>query len=347
MTFAFWFLMLAVAANALVFHFMPRFSRPDILFGVTVPEAFVAGAGRTLVSRYRMIVWVSAAAVALAIGLLRQAPEDESGFGAMLPIWVMTAGIVVTHAAWQWARLKARAHAVPPSEVRVASLVTRDTSLPGGALFAAGPFAILLATALLLYTYRNNVPDGPDTANPFGQLAFAAIFVIVMLTMAVTMARRSRQIAVDGPAAAAEQRFRRVNTLGLVLAGYAAAIVMSAITIKSIPAFGDTLSDKLWLVPLPLMLFGFGVNYWMFRVGQGGHRAVAPAARREIHGDATPDAAWIFGVYYVNPRDPAMWVENRFGLGYTLNFGNWRAWLLIIVMMLVPMLAGRLLFLGA
>jgi uncharacterized membrane protein len=37
-------------------------------------------------------------------------------------------------------------------------------------------------------------------------------------------------------------------------------------------------------------------------------------------------------------------VENRFGIGYTLNFGNWRAWLLMIGMMLVPMFAGRLLF---
>ena len=263
----------------------------------------------------------------------------------MLMTGVMSANIVVAHVSWQWARQKARAHAVPLSDVRVASLVTRDTSLPGGALFAAGPFAILLATALLLYTYRADLPDGPDTANPFGQLAFGAIFVTMMLTMAVTMARRSRQIAVDGPAAAAEQRFRRVNVLGLVLTGYAVAIVLSAIAAESIPAFGDTLSGRTWILLLPLMLFGFGLNYWMFRVGQGGHRAVAPAARREVHGDATPDHAWkVGGLYYVNPHDPAMWVENRFGLGYTLNFGNWRAWLLIIGMMLFPMFAGRLLF---
>ena len=41
---------------------------------------------------------------------------------------------------------------------------------------------------------------------------------------------------------------------------------------------------------------------------------------------------------------PEMWVEHRFGLGYTLNFGNWRAWLLIIGMILGPMIASRLLF---
>jgi hypothetical protein len=29
-------------------------------------------------------------------------------------------------------------------------------------------------------------------------------------------------------------------------------------------------------------------------------------------------------------------------IGYTLNVGNWRAWLLIIGIMLAPMIAGRL-----
>ena len=96
---------------------------------------------------------------------------------------------------------------------------------------------------------------------------------------------------------------------------------------------------------LPLMLFNFGVAFWMFRVGQGGQRAVAPAARQEVHGDATPDHAWkVGGLLYFNPRDPAIWVENRVGFGYTLNMGNSRAWLLIAGMMLAPMIAARLLF---
>jgi uncharacterized membrane protein len=197
--------------------------------------------------------------------------------------------------------------------VRVASLVTRDASLPGGALFAAGPFAILLATALLVYVYRDAVPDDPDTGNPFGQLVVGAILAAMGLAMAVTLARRSRQIAVDGPAAAAEQRFRRVNALGLVLGGYAAAILVSTWAAGSIPAFGDALSGWGWFVPVLMMLINFGVAVWVFRVGQGGHRAVAPAARREVRGDGTPDHAWkVGGLYYVNPHDPAMWVENRY-----------------------------------
>jgi len=344
MTSTVWILMLMVAVNTILFHFMPRFSRPDILFAVTVPEAFVAGAGRTLVSRYRAIVWIGAAA-ALAIGLLLPAPQPGSGLGAMLTMGVVAGNMAVAMAAWLLAHRKARAHAVPPS-VRVASLVPRDTSLPGGTLFAAGPFVILLATALLLYANRDAlVGDGPDTGNPFGLLAWGGVFVAMMLTMAVTMARQSRQVAVDGPAAAAEQRFRSVNVLIPVLVGYAAAISMSATTVESIPAFGNTLSGRAGFVVLPLMLFSFGFTFWMFRVGQGGQRAVAPAARLDVYGDATPDRAWkVAGLFYFNPNDPAIWVEKRFGIGYTLNFGNWRAWLLVIGMMLVPMIASRLLF---
>jgi len=161
----------------------------------------------------------------------------------------------------------------------------------------------------------------------------------------VSMARRTRQIAVDGPAAVAEQRYRRVNVLVPVLVGYGVAIQLSFVTVASIPGFGDGLSEGAGFVMLPLMLVNLGVTFWMFRVGQGGQRAVAPAARQEVRGDATPDHAWkLAGLWYFNPRDPAMWVENRIGVGYTLNIGNWRAWLLMIGMMLVPMIASRLLF---
>jgi uncharacterized membrane protein len=331
--------MLVVTVNTILFHAMPRFSRPDILFAVTVSEAFAAGAGRRLVARYRAMVW-SGAAAALAIGLLLPAFLPDSGW---LVMGAVAGNMIVALAAWLFAHRSARAHAVPPSNVRIASLVPRDTSLPGGTLFAIGPFAILLASALILFIHRDDVPDGPGTITSF--LAFGGVYVAITLVAAVSMARRTRQVAADGPAAAAEQRFRSVNVFSLVLVGYAIAIQLSAMTIESIPAFGDTLGGSVGLVLLPVMLFNFGITFWMCRGGQGGQRAVAPAARREVHGDATPDEAWkVGGLFYFNPRDPAIWVENRIGPGYGLNMGNPRAWLLIAGMMLVPIIASRLLF---
>jgi uncharacterized membrane protein len=227
----------------------------------------------------------------------------------------------------------------------VASLVPRDTSLPGGPLFAAGPFVILLATAVLVYTYRDDLRAGPITIKPFAPLAFAGMGAAMILTRAVSLARGSRQVAVDGLAAAAEQRFRRFNVLVLVFSAYAVAVSLSAATAASIPGFLAVIGRAWGFVAVPWILFNVGVGYWMFLVGQGFQKAVAPAARQEVHGDATPDHAWKAGGFlYFNPRDPAIWVEKRIGFGYTLNMGNSRAWLLIAGMMLAPMIVARLLF---
>ena len=98
MTFASWSMMLVVAVNAILFHAMPRFSRPDILFAVTVPEAFAAGEGRTLVARYRAIVWSGAAAV-LAIGLLLAAVLPGSGRGGLLMMGPVAGNTMVALAA--------------------------------------------------------------------------------------------------------------------------------------------------------------------------------------------------------------------------------------------------------
>jgi uncharacterized membrane protein len=35
---------------------------------------------------------------------------------------------------------------------------------------------------------------------------------------------------------------------------------------------------------------------------------------------------WVAGLFYYNPYDPAVMVPKRFGLGYTFNFANRRAW---------------------
>jgi uncharacterized membrane protein len=339
-----WTTSLVVLGNAIYWHAMPRYSRPDILFAVTVPEAFAAGAGRALVATYRAIVWIGAAA-AIAIGLLLQAFLPGPEWAGMLVIGPAAITMMVAVVAWRLAHLKARAHALPFSDVRVASLVPRDTSLPGGPLFAAGPFVILLATAVLVYTYRDDLRAAPITIKPFAPLVFAGMAAAIMLMRAVSLARRSRQVAADGLAAAAEQRFRRFNVLVLVCSAYAVAIALSAATAASIPGFFAVIG-KVWAFMLvPWILFNLGVGYWMFRVGQGFQKGVAPAARQDVHGDATPDHAWKAGGFlYFNPRDPAIWVEKRIGFGYTLNMGNSRAWLLIAGMMLAPMIIARLLF---
>ena len=52
------------------------------------------------------------------------------------------------------------------------------------------------------------------------------------------------------------------------------------------------------------------------------------------------DRYWYGGIFYYNPDDPAVLVPRRFGFGWTLNFGNPRGRLIMIVTLLVVLLCG-------
>jgi uncharacterized membrane protein len=86
------------------------------------------------------------------------------------------------------------------------------------------------------------------------------------------------------------------------------------------------------------------------RLGQGGSRvpasSKAPSATSAAPvGDRTQDNYWKLGVFYFNRDDPAVIIEKRFGLGYTLNFGRLTTWLIILLLLMgpvVPMLVFHL-----
>jgi uncharacterized membrane protein len=54
-------------------------------------------------------------------------------------------------------------------------------------------------------------------------------------------------------------------------------------------------------------------------------------------------AAPFLAIFYYNPADPALWVEKRFGIGWTFNFGHPRAWFILGAILLfaaaVPVLS--------
>lgn len=55
------------------------------------------------------------------------------------------------------------------------------------------------------------------------------------------------------------------------------------------------------------------------------------------------DRYWYGGFFYNNPDDPALFVEKRYGLGWTLNFGHPQARLVLIATLLVILVFGVIL----
>jgi uncharacterized membrane protein len=120
---------------------------------------------------------------------------------------------------------------------------------------------------------------------------------------------------------------------------------------------GSYLSAALAFLPLsPRAAFSFGgVTFFLaimivgslelVRRGQGGAR-LAPTAAEPIIADRTPDACWKWGAIYYNPDDPALIVEKRFGIGWTVNFAHRGAWIFmgliaasVVLSLSLPLLA--------
>ena len=332
-----WLMLLVVAVNALMFHALPRLSRPDILFSVTVPGAFASsGEAAAVVRRYRTVVWLST----LVLVSVMMASPARDGRAAVVGMH-----IAAIFGAWAWANRRVRPHAAPEQAVRVATLAPRDTHLPGGALFAAGPLVILAAAALFLWLNWELIPDrvawrwsAEGTATGFRTksvsgvytgLAIGAAVTSMMLAMGWTIVSRTRQVAIDGAAAAGERKFKSVSALQLLFSAYAAAGLSAAFSVAPVIRGTDRLPLFILVMLGAAVALSSGFVLVLIWLGQGGQRAIAPDARDGIHGDGTPDAGWKGGFLYYNPNDPALLVERRMGIGWTLNMANRWSWLIL------------------
>lgn len=346
-----------VALVGVVFHFLPVLARPDIFFAVTVPPGFRNGAeaGRIL-TRYRAHGWAATLVGALLVTVALAV--HRPGLIAAGPL-LQIAGVL---AAFVAARSRVLPHAATPSPLRAAELVPRRERLPGGWLAQLGAFGMLAASAAVLALRWREIPERfpvhwnidfqPDrwVARSFGsvfaQPLLGVVICALMVLTGVGVVRWSRRVDAQPARAAQETRFRRTFALALVLLEVALAVLFSWISLA--PLRGDALLTWHYFALL-LLVFAVAAVAVVLLARRRLEAARVPTEEEQptggelTVGDRTPDTCWKLGMFYVNRADTALFVEKRFGLGYTINFGNPWAWAAIAV--LAALIAGSILLL--
>jgi uncharacterized membrane protein len=87
-----------------------------------------------------------------------------------------------------------------------------------------------------------------------------------------------------------------------------------------------------------VVVFAF-IAYIIIKVGQSGSR-IGTSKSTPSKAAANDDSYWKLGVFYFNRDDPTIFLEKRFGIGYTLNFGNPISW--IVIAALIVLIGGSL-----
>jgi uncharacterized membrane protein len=90
------------------------------------------------------------------------------------------------------------------------------------------------------------------------------------------------------------------------------------------------------LLTILLVVYVVGGSLFIaFRYGQGGARMERDASGAPLTNGVADNSRWYLGGFYVNPDDPSILVEKRFGIGYTINFGNPKAVALLVAFVVV------------
>jgi uncharacterized membrane protein len=336
------FYLLVFAAFALL---LPAITRRDLLFGVTVPSGTRATpAGRAILRGYRLgvlgLTVLLAAALAL-LWLLAPAAWWETPWLAVLPVALALFPDIPYLLAYRAARRLAARSPQPTTAAAAAQpapaaeLVSRRYGDYVPWIWETLPLAMIaLTTAYLAITYAAApavIPTHFDLAgnpNAYARKTIGSYFVLVWTQLFMEIFITALAVLVVGAKAVpgrADRRFRRrmlrflyfVKVLSLAFMGILAVVIAQAALLAR-PQVGLPLAMSGIFVLLTLgVAFALAIT-----TGQGGAR-LGPAA--ETATDRLADRYWKLGVIYVNRGDPSLFVEQRFGFGWTLNLGNPRA----------------------
>jgi hypothetical protein len=311
--------------------FMPALSRRSTFFAVTVPEGFArSDTGEAIRRRYLGITaFATVAGPAVMTPAAWWFSRDVAmgvayGIGPLLPVF---GGL----GAFIHCRGLALRHASESSSTRRASL-QRDRLadiVPGSWWAHAGPYALLASAAGWLALSWEAIPDPAFVPSnlPEGEFAVRSFFAVfgLPLAMAATLALCHAMMALGLLIRRLPGHRQRVRSINAFILG----VIWATAIVGAYDALAVLYGERWITGPLGLIVNVGSVvailllPIWMLATG----RFARPGTPEQ--GDRSPDAAWKVGLVYFNPDDPAVWVEKRFGVGYTPNFARLTTWLLV------------------
>lgn len=342
-----------LALSGLFLFLLPGLTRPDIFFAVTVkPDFRETPVGRDVQTRYRREIVIY---TLIAIALLVVAVQFNVQVALILAPLLLAVGSVI---AFLGARSQVTPHAISPSPVREADLAPVQTSLPGGWLIQSGPFAILLATAIWLHLHWMEIPavfpvhwgldgrpNGWARRTPLGvyaPLVMGAVICAGVLVLNYGIAAFSRRIHVRGRAGETERRFRSMMLWLLTGVEYLTALLLAWVGLLALRNSQE--GPNITVILVGSLVVTAGTIFIYVRYGQGGTRLaessspqVLSVTQPSVVGDRSLDRYWKAGMFYVNRDDPALIVEKRFGIGYTMNFGHPLSWVILLLLVVAPL----------
>ena len=288
-------------------HFLRRYSS-----GVRTDPGLLDPEPEQRIFRIHTFGWIM-----VVMGLIWALMRVHPAALVILPLFPEFVGIDPSDRTYFLIRLRPTA---PPNRVREAELSSTQDRPPAWAPLLLLPFLFPVAAWAYLRAHWAEIPVryavhwGPNgelsrwvtrtTPHVTSLLLFAEGLLALLLFLAWAEfhgARRSRSLWATLAALLAVMYF-----IGLMF---------------SWMALTPLIHVRRWVTLAFSLTFISGLLLWVYKMHTDASQPT----------ETTPDEFWSAGGIYSNPQDPALFVEKRTGLGFTLNFGNPRAMAFLIV----------------
>jgi uncharacterized membrane protein len=206
-----------------------------------------------------------------------------------------------------------------------------------------GPFGILLATAAYIQAHWNHIPDrfpvhwgmngmpngwsGRTPLGVYGPLLFGAALVIAISVPAYAISHGVQRVSAAGGAPSPGEFAHRTSVVLLGVEFFVAAVLS---LVALLPFTGNPGMMPIVILTVGILASAVFLSRWL---GHGRGRS------QHIPGG---DACWKLGMFYFNPDDPALFVEKRVGIGYTINFAHGSSWIVLALTLVLPLGLGAL-----
>ena len=210
--------------------------------------------------------------------------------------------------------------------------------------FAAYGLIIAVSIAVTLYAYPqlpDMIPihfdlagnaDGYAVKSFWTVMFMPGILIFIALTFVlvyIIVIKSKRKIDAENPRESAA-RVSAFRAVWINFAVYSGLLLLASMALLHVAMLG--------LFPVPIATYAIlGVClamivwsvYLSFKYGQGGSRLDRGREKGRKLNAGDDDRHWIAGIIYNNKEDPALFVEKRFGVGFTVNIAKPVIWVAI------------------
>ncbi|MED5053235.1 MULTISPECIES: DUF1648 domain-containing protein [Anoxybacillaceae] len=220
------------------------------------------------------------------------------------------------------------------------------------------PFIMIFLNVFFIVWYYNDIPnilpihhDASGKVDRYGEKSVGMVFVfnlsqlfvtIIFIMVQEAIIRSKQNLNIKSPKISSEQnkviRYKQgifVNIISILL-----VISISFIQLSFIQVIDSMISEMVFFGAVLIAILGA----IMFSVKkQSIEREIESNIGKSKIVNSVNDEYWKGGIFYVNKEDPAIFVEQRSGNGFTINLGSPTGWFLL----LLPFIFGFMLFLFA